>query len=554
MMNENLKAKLNQLLTAANSKLDGNKRWGLLAGAAVVITALIVGAIWNNAQDYTALFGRQQDVPVSAVVSVLDGEHLDYRIDPASGQILVPKDALSKTRMTLAGKGVQALLPDGYALMDKDEVLGSSQFVQNIRYKRSLEGELAKSIMTLDAVENARVHLALNEESSFVVTHQPENSASVAVRLHYGNRLTSEQVNAIVHLVSGSIPGLNAAQVSVVDQAGNLLSDGVTAGAAATAATRKNDRVTKEIQDKTRKSIENVLISLVGKGNYRISVMPQLDLSDVDETLEHYGDEPKVNREEQAEDANTDELALGIPGALSNRPPQAANNAAQNPGAAANPQNPRALSSHKESKRDFSYDRNIQHIKHPGFAIKRLNVAVMLNRGAGAVKNWKEPQIQEVTTMLNTAAGIDARRGDSLSLSLMNFVAPDPDDIPTLHWWQDEDILSWARLIGCGIAILLLLLMVVRPLMKRATALREQQAALLTNEQNALEQVAMAETGEERKDPELPSFPGDDELPSPSSGLEAKLEYLQKLALNDTDRVAEVIRQWITSNERIDNK
>jgi flagellar M-ring protein FliF len=149
---------------------------------------------------------------------VLDGEKLEYRIDPQSGQILVPEETLSKTRMTLAAKGVQAMLPSGYELMDKDEVLGASQFVQNIRYKRSLEGELAQSIMTLDAVESARVHLALNEESSFVVSDEPQNSASVVVRLHYGSKLDLDQVNAIVHLVSGSVPDLKAAQVSVVDR------------------------------------------------------------------------------------------------------------------------------------------------------------------------------------------------------------------------------------------------------------------------------------------------------------------------------------------------
>ncbi|GHL76023.1 hypothetical protein ECZU34_37710 [Escherichia coli] len=196
----------------------------------------------------------------------------------------MPEDALSKTRMTLAAKGVQAILPSGYELMDKDEVLGSSQFVQNVRYKRSLEGELAQSIMSLDAVESARVHLALNEESSFVVSDEPQNSASVVVRLHYGAKLNMDQVNAIMHLVSGSIPGLQASKVSVVDQAGNLLTDGIGAGEAVSAATRKRDQILKDIQDKTRASVANVLDSLVGTGNYRVSVMPDLDLSTIDET------------------------------------------------------------------------------------------------------------------------------------------------------------------------------------------------------------------------------------------------------------------------------
>lgn len=273
-MNELIK-KVTQFLPSFSFRLDGNKRLALLATAAIAATAIIVSVLWNGNHGYVSLYGSQENIPVSQIVTVLDGEKLEYRIDPQSGQILVPEETLSKTRMTLAAKGVQAMLPSGYELMDKDEVLGASQFVQNIRYKRSLEGELAQSIMTLDAVESARVHLALNEESSFVVSDEPQNSASVVVRLHYGSKLDLDQVNAIVHLVSGSVPDLKAAQVSVVDQAGNLLSDGIGAGEAVSAATRKRDQILKDIQDKTRASLANVLDSLVGIGNYRVPSLHQ---------------------------------------------------------------------------------------------------------------------------------------------------------------------------------------------------------------------------------------------------------------------------------------
>ncbi|GHL18812.1 hypothetical protein ECZU24_16530 [Escherichia coli] len=193
-MNAQIK-KLTQAFPAFRLRLADNKRWALMAGVglAVAATAIIVSVLWTGNRGYVSLYGRQENLPVSQIVTVLDGEKLSYRIDPQSGQILVPEDALSKTRMTLAAKGVQAILPSGYELMDKDEVLGSSQFVQNVRYKRSLEGELAQSIMSLDAVESARVHLALNEESSFVVSDEPQNSASVVVRLHYGAKLNMDQ-------------------------------------------------------------------------------------------------------------------------------------------------------------------------------------------------------------------------------------------------------------------------------------------------------------------------------------------------------------------------
>ena len=440
-MNELIK-KLTQFLPSFSFRLDGNKRLALLAAAAIAATAIIVSVLWNSNHGYVSLYGSQEHLPVSQIVTVLDGEKLEYRIDPQSGQILVPEEALSKTRMTLAAKGVQAMLPSGYELMDKDEVLGASQFVQNVRYKRSLEGELAQSIMTLDAVESARVHLALNEESSFVVSDEPQNSASVVVRLHYGSKLDMDQVNAIVHLVSGSVPNLNASKVSVVDQAGNLLSDGIGAGEAVSAATRKRDQILKDIQDKTRASLANVLDSLVGTGNYRVSVMPDLDLSNIDETQEHYGDTPKVNREETVLDSDTNQIAMGIPGSLSNRPPLAANQVG-NGATATTPEDsrqPAALSKHSENKRDYSWDRSVEHIQHPGFDIKRLNVAIVLNQSAPALKNWKPEQTTQLTALLNNAAGIDAKRGDNLSLSLLNFVPQSIPVEPTLPLWKDGEL------------------------------------------------------------------------------------------------------------------
>ncbi|WP_374684521.1 flagellar basal-body MS-ring/collar protein FliF [Scandinavium hiltneri] len=552
-MNQNLLEKARQWLAVVMAKLDGKKRIALFAAAAIAATAIISAIVLGGNYGYVALYGSQQNIPVSQVISVLDESKTPYRIDPSSGQILVAEESLSQVRMILAAKGVQALSPDGYKLMDKDEVLGSSQFVQNIRYKRSLEGEMAKSIMSLDAVENARVHLALNEDSSFVVSEQPKNSASVVVRLHYGNTLNLDQVNAIIHLVSGSVPGLTPSQVSVIDQSGNLLSDGVSGGEGSRAVTRKNDQVVKDIQAKTRASIENLLASLVGKGNYRVSVMPQIDLSTVEETQENYGDAPKVSREEKAEDRNTDQLAIGIPGSLSNRPPMAPTNAQQGK------REPAALSLHTENKSDYAYDRNVKHIQHPGFTVTRLNVAVVLNRNATFVKNWHAPQIQQITTMLNTAAGIDTQRGDTLTLTMMSFVPPSESDYPKLPWWQDSDILGWAKLAGSVLLALIILLFFVRPTMKRMNAARDERKALAAAEatNQALRLDAKADTQattDTVREFELPTLPVDEPLPSPSSGLEAKLEYLQKLAIEDTDRVAEVIRQWITSNERIENK
>lgn len=550
-----MKFQLSQLPTLPFSLPEGKKKWLLMAGIAVMATALISAGMLANKDHYVALFGSEQNLPLSQIVTALDGEHLPYRVNPENGQILVPEQELGKARMMLAGKGIQAITPSGYELMDKDELLGSSQFIQNVRYKRSLEGEMAQSIMSVNAVKSARVHLAINEDSSFVVSNQPENSASVVLQLNYGMTLSPDQVNAIVHLVSGSVPGLKPANVSVVDQQGNLLSQDIAEDAQTAGNTRKRDGLIHEIQDKTRDSIDNMLSSLVGKGNFRISVMPELDLSKIEETQERLGDAPKVNSEEKSDERNTDQIAMGIPGSLSNRPPIAQPNAQTGQAA---PDAPQAVSQHSSSKMDYNYDRDIKHIVHPGFEVKRLNVAVMLNKTAATVKGWDKDQIAQVTAMLNNAAGIDSTRGDTLSVTLLNFTAPEKPQIATAPWWKDPSILAWCRLGGIGLLALLILLLVVRPLLKQFSLERQkrldQQLALATpqDEDEKLPRINVDDDQSERKAVEL-SFPGDEALPSASSGLETKLEFLQKLAINDTDRVADVIRQWITSNERVNN-
>lgn len=535
---------------------EGKKKWMLLAGIAVMATAVISASMLANKDHYVALFGSEQNLPVSQIVTALDGEKLGYRINPENGQILVPEQNLSKVRMLLAGKGIQAITPSGYELMDKDELLGSSQFIQNVRYKRSLEGEMAQSIMTFDAVDSARVHLALNEESSFVVNNQQENSASVVLQLHYGMTLSEDQVNAIVHLVSGSVPGLKPANVSVVDQQGNLLSQDIVDDAQTSVNTRKRDRLMHEIQDKTRINIDNMLTSLVGKGNFRVSVMPELDLSKVEETQERLGDAPRVNAEEKSEERNTDRLAIGVPGSLSNRPPIAP---PANPQAQTDQNAPEAVSQHSTSKMNYDYDRDVKHIVHPGFEVKHLNVAVMLNKSASALKGWDKDQIAQVTTMLNNAAGIDSSRGDTLSVTLLNFTPMEKPAEISLPCWKDPSILAWCRLGGLGLLALLILLMVIRPLLKQFSLERQkrldQQLAIASRQAEDDEKLPTLNVDDdpsERKSVEI-TFPGDEALPSASSGLETKLEFLQKLALNDTDRVADVIRQWITSNERVNN-
>jgi flagellar M-ring protein FliF len=533
----------------------------LIAAGAVLLTGAIVFSLWRSNQGYVALYGSQEKLPVAQVVEVLGAESIAYRINPDNGQILIPEDKLPRARMALAAKGITAVMPDGYELMDKEEMLGSSQFVQNVRYKRSLEGELARSIMALDPVENARVHLGLSESSSFVMTNKPQSSASVMLQLHYGKHLDEQQVAAIVQLVAGSVPGMQAASVRVVDQAGNLLSENGQQNGSNMASIRQGRDVIERIKSETINNITSLLTPLFGSDNFRISVTPTVDMSSVEETQERLGKEPQISDENISRENTTNELAIGIPGSLSNRP---VNQPAQpvTPPLAANQQtaqtqtsNPSSLSSRSQEQRKYAFDRDIRHIRHPGYKLEKLRVAVALNQAAPPLASMTPEQLTALTRLVEDAAGIEKARGDSLTLDKLAFVERTVDGLPELKWWQDPNIQYWGQNGGIGMLILLTLLFGLRPLAQRYG--RREPSELVAIEGSA--QKDAIESDLVTTEAGLAGLPGpafnqDTELPPQSSGLETKVEYLQMLAQNETERMAEVLKQWINSNERTDSK
>lgn len=554
MLNK-LKEKLSALpLPAGRLK----PQWLITAGGLLLVGA-IVFSLWRSNQGYVALYGSQENIPVAQVVEVLGAEAIAYRINPDNGQILIPENKLPRARMALAAKGITAVMPEGYELMDKEEMLGSSQFVQNVRYKRSLEGELARSIMALDPVESARVHLGLSESSSFVMTNKPQSSASVMLQLRYGKHLDEQQVAAIVQLVAGSVPGMQANSVRVVDQAGNLLSENGQQGTTNMASIRQGRDVIERIKHETTSNIAGLLTPLFGSENYRISVTPSVDMSSVEETQERLGKEPLVSDENISRENTTNELAMGIPGSLSNRPvtPPAAATApdAQQQTTQTQTSDPRSLSNRTQEQRKFAFDRDIRHIRHPGYKLEKLRVAVALNQGAPSLASMTPEQLATLTRLVEDAAGIEKDRGDSLTLDRLTFVDITGDGLPVLKWWQDPSIQYWGQMGGIGLLALLTLLFGVRPLAQRLA--RRDTPAIDAIEAKGLDDAPENElvtTENGLTGLPGPAFNQDTDLPPLSSGLETKVEYLQMLAENETERMAEVLKQWINSNERTPNK
>lgn len=549
--------KLKSRLPAGGLQLDPRVT---LAGMAVIAAALAVAVafyLWRDNGSFRPLHGAGESFPAAEVMQVLDGEALQYRIHPQSGQILVREDQLAQARLLLNAKGVKVAQPAGYELFDKEEPLGTSQFVQDVRLKRSLEGELARTVMALKGVQHARVHLAQEENSSFVVSKRAPSKASVMLQLEPGYKLTHDQVGAIINLVANSVPNLKPEDVGVVDQYGALLSRGLSVGG----GPAQNWQAVDDYQQKAAANIEQVLAPVLGLGNYRISVAADIDFSQKEETFQSYGETPRLRSEVLRNESALDQLALGIPGSLANRP-VAPPKEGEEPAAGIG-ETKGATSLREESTRQMDYDQSVVHVKHAGFALRQQSVAVVLNSAAAPEGGWTDEARAEMEAMVRNAVGFKQDRGDLLSLSVLPFAAVESIE-QVVPWWENSQIHALAKIGVAGLVALLLLLIVVRPAVRNLT--QRSVAALPQAEglEGSLVEpgIPAALEGDSRpalSSPREASGPhifgelnplSEIRLPAPGSGLELQIEHLQMLAKNDPERVSEVIKHWIGRNER----
>src|SRR5450830_294174 len=254
---------------------------------AIGITAMVTMYAWRDQANYKPVFGAREKVAVTDMMATLDAEHIPYRLHPDSGQVLVPDAMLGRVRMLLASKGVTAQLPAGLELMDKNDPLGVSQFVQDVRFRRGLEGELAQSILTLDAIASARVHLAIAKTNSFVAGASDQSSASVVIATKPGRTLGNEQIAAIVNMVSGSVASLSPSRVSLVDQAGNYLSSRVDLTEGFDGAAQ-GDAAALRVSNDVRANVNELLGPVLGANNFKVSVTADIDNDKIEETQEKY--------------------------------------------------------------------------------------------------------------------------------------------------------------------------------------------------------------------------------------------------------------------------
>jgi len=531
------------------NKLTMVRQFGLLVGLAASIALGLGVVLWSQDDTYHPLMNSTNSFDARGLIEVLQANKVQFDIDPASGVILVKQSDLHTARLAVAGAGLSDDQTVGYELLDKSQPLGQSQFMENARYLRSLEGELARTIASINQVKTARVHLAIPKRSVFV-RDQREPTASVFTELYAGSDLDQNTVKAIRNLVSTSIPELSAGNVSIVDQRGRLLSDDDQ---------NREEELTNRQFDYQRKVEENllsrvnsILDPIIGSNRFQAEVTADIDFTKVEQAEELFNPDLIAIRSEQTvKEQRVGDAKGGIPGALTNQPPTDATAPETLPGEEANPT---PTSSRDEATRNYEVDRTLSFTQFQQGRVRRLTVAVVVDdisivdpdTGDLINKEWDAEAILRLRTLVQDAVGYDVSRGDSINVVNSTFMVPDTV-VEVTPFYAEPWFWEIAKQLLAGVFVLILIFGILRPAVRNLLAKG-------SNEQSQSEEdaaLADLDVDEDLIADDRVTLNSIDEyaLPGPSESFERQLDALRGLIAEDPGRVALVLKRWIMAND-----
>jgi len=539
------------------NRLSIFRQIGLMVGLAATIAIGFAVVLWSQAPDYRVLFSNLGYADANQVIEQLRLFNVPYKFDSDGRAILVPEEHVHQARLKLAAEGFTADKTVGFELLDKDQGIGSSQFMETTRYRRGLEGELSRTIASMIAVRNARVHLAIPKDSVFI-RDERKPSASVFIELFAGRKLERDQVAAIANLVASSIPELNFEDVTVVDQRGRLLNSREMDTDSVLAA--KQLEYTQKIEERLLNRVNSILLPVVGAERFRAEVSADIDFTAVEQTDEIYNpDLPALRSEQTNEETRVGALAaMGIPGALSNQPPgptavpeEAAgegvlNQNAQQPG-----------SSRNQATRNYELDRSISYTRHQQGRVRRLSVAVVVDdlsvidpaTGTPSRSPWSENELERLRLLVQDAVGFSARRGDSVNVINSPFVATEKFETEEVPIWKQDWVWEVVKQVLAALFVLLLVFGILRPILRNLadTGSADTVAGLgaagdVAAELEGLDAAGMA--GDQV------TFGADDELlPTPNESFDYQVNAIRSMVAEDPAKVAQAVRQWIAEDE-----
>ncbi|MBP6276433.1 MAG: flagellar M-ring protein FliF [Limnohabitans sp.] len=537
--------------------------------AVLVIFGLVYA--WMQATPYRPVMPGLQEADQQKAFESLKTADFSPKIDPATGQLTVPSQRFHEARIFLASQGLPKAGATGLDSLKEQSSMTTSQFMEQVKVNAAMEQELARSIMQIGSVQSARVHLATPKQSVFVRDRTPPK-ASVVLAPYPGRAVSASQVQAIVHLVSSSVPYLAPDHVTVVDNVGKLMTESATEQKLGLTSAQEQHK--QQLEEVYRTRIMQILSPMVGEANVRSQVNLTLDFTQIESTTEDFDNKdkgPRTRSEVTAEDRAASRSAEGIPGALANSPPAdpTTTNTTQVDGNKGQGESGSKLSS--RSTRNFELDRTVRHVRNATGGIMKVSVAVVVNerpapppaKDAPAVPNAPTTQAyspQELEQMLQVVRGVvgyDQQRGDNVSVVPAKFEPASA--LETIPWYLEDAVQTGIKGGLLAISFIVFMLIVVRPIMRNmyasdaATDDEMNKAALsdgeLSEDDMRMIQIGEGESLEEIKaklKPKKSSISMD--MLDTANTYDDKVALIRMLVAEDSGRVANVLKGMIKSS------
>ncbi|MEO0442922.1 MAG: flagellar basal-body MS-ring/collar protein FliF [Pseudomonadota bacterium] len=527
---------------------------GLMVALAASVAIGFAVVLWTQGEDYRPLYAGLDRLDSKEVIEILEANNIDFKVDTRSGALLVADQDVHNARMRLAEVGLPSDSSVGFELLDQEQPLGTSQFMESARYRRSLEGELVRTITSINSVRSARVHLAIPKNSVFVRDAR-EPRASVFVELYPGRGIKPSQVRAISNLVASSIAELQLKNVTVVDQKGNLLSTGDDDPKIAKAM--QELEYSTQVEELITRRIASLLDPIVGTNSYRAEVAADVDFNQVEQAEEMFNpDLPAIRSEQTLDEQRVGGGVGGIPGALANQPPavgeapeQAENQGADGVGA-------QASNSRSQATRNFELDRSVSYIKHQVGKVRRLTVAVVVDdkevinpeTGQTEFQTWSDNELERLAILVRDAVGYSAVRGDSVNVINTPFLDSDDAGLGDgkIPFWEQIWLRDLLKPFAGLLVVLVMFVGLLRPILKTLATTGSQAK----EDEEAQQLAALEEAGlgsfDELSDETVTLRGGEAlALPGPEESYEHMLNTIKGLVAEDPGRVSQVIKQWI---------
>jgi flagellar M-ring protein FliF len=530
---------LNQFVAALQR--FGIGRLAAILGIGAGVAAALFAMTMNLGQPKALLYSNLDLKEAGSITQALDQGGIKYEVKGDGSTILVPRDQVASTRLMLSSKGLPTSGSVGYEIFDQGNALGQTDFVQQLNRQRALEGELARTIRSLDGITSARVHLVIPKRQLF---EEEAEQPSAAVTIGVGGREpTGDNVRAVQNLVAGAVPGLKADKVTVVDQHAKTLSGGDT-GLAAEADGRKS-----EVEQRIAKQVKSLVEGIVGAGKARVNVSADLEMAQVTTQEETFNPDGQVVRSESTTDEKSSENQADNNGQAS----VAANIPGGAVGAGAN--NNSSNTGRQESTTNYEISKTVRTAVQPAGSVKRLSVAVAVD-GATAVGKDGKPgpytprsaqEMQQIEQLVRSAVGFDQQRGDQVTVVNVRFPASaDAEGVTAaspLMGFDKNDIMRAAELGVLAVVALLMMLFIVRPLLKGASGGQPSPMLLAGQPMTKLAAHADGQPMQLAMDPST----GQLALPGPVGGeLDAKIDIARiegQVKASSIKRVSEFVEK-----------